>query len=77
MPTAKTKGDWDCSGTVEKAEKFNTSCPGAADSVSCMARSGFTTDPGCGQQGTFVLCNFEVLTFCQMTTTQMPVQRCR
>jgi hypothetical protein len=74
--TAKTKGDWNCDGKVDKEQRTNMFCAGF-DMLTCQNRTGFTGDPPCGQTGPFVACAL-INSNCQ--TVAMPtgvIQACR
>lgn len=57
-PTAKTNGDWDCSGQPAQKETIeNITCSSyLTATTSCPTISGFTATVGCGQAGTWVRC---------------------
>ena len=56
LPTAKTKGDWNCDGIVTMQYPSNLSCAALSQGAACSAISGFTGAPACGEAGAFDLC---------------------
>lgn len=72
MPTAKTKGDWNCDGNPEKQKKDGISCGLLGD---CTI-SGFSTTVPCGGTGTFITCKVVPLG-CANNTSVMSTQACR
>jgi hypothetical protein len=68
-------GDWNCNKLVEKMYPVNVNCGGGIGAV-CATMQGFTTDPPCGKEGTFVTCVSNLLV-CQVQSTTVRTQACK
>ena len=73
--TQRTKGDWNCSKTVERLYPANLVC-GALPPIACTGQQGFTDNPACGAAGTFVVCQQVELT-CLTVSSQLRLQGCK
>lgn len=73
-----TGGDWNCNGTVERLYNYNVACAGLALGE-CNEVQGFTTNPHCGQSGTYVTCRpgGALNLLCVVGTSEVRVQQCR
>jgi hypothetical protein len=58
QPTADTKGDWNCDGVRNRQiPAVNVKCSDHGGLLGdCNTTEGFTADPGCGQEGSYVYC---------------------
>jgi hypothetical protein len=71
VDTVTTDGDWNCDGTVEKESRPNVEC----SPLACLFVAGMTTDPGCGQTGTFITCAYQAS--CAIASSTQKKQGCR
>jgi hypothetical protein len=73
MPSAKTQGDWDCSGQIARQYDVNVVC----GSLSDCTKQGFTTDVACGAQGQYVTCKSNLALGCTVDKTETRTQGCK
>lgn len=69
-------GDWNCSHVVEKAYPTNVSC-GLLALGACAGVQGFTGDPACGEESSFITCEVKVLIGCGTASTTTRKQACK
>lgn len=80
LPTLDTRGDWNCDTKVNRQSSVNIDCANYGGlGGGCSNVSGFTGDPGCGIEMSFVFCKTSGLTGCVQDPAkgEQRTQRCK
>jgi len=72
-PTPKTNGDWNCDNVTTREVSANVNCAGLLGTTGCNLQ-GFTTDPPCGADATYVVCKVNGLS-CAADPAQTKTQK--
>lgn len=80
LPTKDTRGDWNCDTvTNREVKRVNLSCASLNGGIvgnNCTGAEGFTADPGCGEEGTYVVCQ-SVNLACDVKENRIEKQGCK
>ena len=79
-PYPPRNGDWNCKNGVERFYKSGIDCPNTAV-ASCDGTFGFSDNPSCAGQGTFVTCKVSgtipILQTCIVGSQALATQACK
>lgn len=80
QPTVDTRGDWNCDTfTNREIKRVNLKCSdlnGGLIGNNCTGAEGFTGDPGCAEEGTYVVCH-SVNLACDVKENRVEKQGCK
>jgi len=76
LPTADTKGDWNCDTHVTRRFNVLIDCAQYTALGGCSVVEGFASDPPCGTTATYVHCQ-NTAASCATGPTEMRTQECK